>query len=66
MFSNIKAVENLYFAKRAKRTLQAALEEAKMENPFKTLKDIEIDTETVIDNSVMGIETLLDIMTITL
>ena len=40
--------------------------EIKAKNPFKTLKDKEIDTGIVIDNSVMGIETLLDIMIITL
>jgi hypothetical protein len=66
MFSNIKAIENLYFTKKAGRTLQATLEEAKIENLFKTPKDKEADTEIVMDDLVMGIETLLDMMTIAL
>ena len=37
-----------------------------MENLFKLLEDIEVETEIVIDDLVMGIETLLDIMFITL
>ena len=36
-----------------------------MKNPFKSLKDIKTETKTVIDNSVMGIKTLLDTMFIT-
>jgi len=44
--------------------LQVALEEIK--NPFKTLKDKKINTEIVINSLVMGIEILLDIMTIVL
>ncbi len=35
-----------------------------MENLFKLLEDIEAETETVMDDLVMGIETLLDIMSI--
>ena len=66
MFSNTKAVKNLYFAKKAKRTLQAALEKVKIGNLFKTPKDIKANTKIIIDNSVAGIETLLDIITITL
>jgi hypothetical protein len=46
--------------------LQAALEEAKIENPFKTPKDKEADTKIVTNDLVMGIETPLNIMTITL
>ena len=65
-FSNMKAVENLYFTKKAKRTLQVALEEAKIKNLFKTLKDIKANTEIVIDNLIAGIETLLNTMTIIL
>ena len=37
-----------------------------MENLFKSLKDIKAETKTVIDDLVMGIETLLDMMFITL
>ena len=37
-----------------------------MENLFETLKDKNINTETVIDDLVIGIEILLDTMTITL
>ena len=55
-----------YFAERAKRTLQAALKETKIKNLFKTLKDKEADTEKVINNSVAGVETLLDMITIAL
>ena len=47
-------------------TLQAALKEQEIKNPFKTLKDKEANTETVIDSLIMGIETLLNIMTIAL
>ena len=36
-----------------------------MENLFKTLEDEEADTWIVIDDLMMGIETLLDIITIT-
>jgi len=46
--------------------LQAALEEQEMENLFKTPKDNKVNIWIVIDSSVMGIETLLDIMTIAL
>ena len=63
-YSDTKAVQYIYFAKRAKRTLQAALEKAKIENLFKTLQNKEVNTKTVIDNLVTGIETLLDTMTI--
>ena len=35
-----------------------------MENPFKTLEDKEADTQIVIDGSVMGIKTLLNIIII--
>ena len=66
MFSDMKAAKNLYFAEKVKRTLQAALEEAKIKNPFKTPEDIKANIKIIIDNSVVGIETLLDIMTITL
>ena len=48
----------------ARTAMQATLD--KMENLFKSLEDIEVETETVIDNSVMGIETPLDMMSITL
>ena len=37
-----------------------------MEELFKLLKDIEIETKIVIDNLVTGIKTLLDTMSITL
>ena len=37
-----------------------------MENLFKLLEDIEAETEIVIDNSVMGIETPLNMMSIAL
>ena len=37
-----------------------------MENLFKTLEDKEVDIWIVIDGLVMGIKTLLDIITITL
>jgi hypothetical protein len=56
----------MYFAKRVERTLQAALEEVKIKNLFKTLEDIKADIEIVINDLVVGIETLLDIMTIIL
>ena len=36
-----------------------------MENLFKTLEDKKADTWIVIDSSMMGIKTLLDIITIT-
>ena len=44
--------------------MQAILDE--MEKLLKSSKDIEVETEIVIDNSVMGIETLLNIMSIAL
>ena len=47
-------------------TLQAALKEQEIKNLFKTLEDKEVDTQTVIDGSVMGIKTLLDTITIAL
>ena len=47
-------------------TLQAALEEQEIKNLFKTLEDKKANTQTVIDGSVTGIETLLNIITITL
>ena len=37
-----------------------------MENLFKLLEETKAETETVIDDLVMGIKTLLDIMIITL
>ena len=37
-----------------------------MEESLKSLEDTEVETETVTDDSVTGIETLLDIMSITL
>ncbi len=40
--------------------MQATLD--KIENLFKSLEDTEAKTKTVIDNSVAGIETLLNIM----
>ena len=43
--------------------MQATLDE--IENLFKSLEDIEAETETVIDNLVTGIKTLLDMMSIT-
>ncbi len=36
-----------------------------MKNPFKTPKGKKANTETVINESIMGIKTLLDIITIT-
>ena len=65
-YSDIEAVQYMYFAERVGKILQATLEEVEIENLFKTLKDIEADTKTVMDDLVAGIETLLDIMTITL
>ena len=47
-------------------TLQVTLKEQEMENPFKTPEDKEVDTQIVIDGSMMGIETPLDIITIAL
>jgi len=44
--------------------VQATLD--KMENPFKLPEDTEVKTETVTDDLVMGIKTLLDTMSITL
>ena len=44
--------------------IQATLDE--IEELLKLLEDIEAETETVIDDSVTGIKTLLDIMFITL
>src|SRR6266702_1518116 len=43
--------------------VKATLDE--MEELFKSLEDIEVKTKTVINNSVTGIETLLDMMSIT-
>ena len=37
-----------------------------MKNLFKLLKNIKVNTKTVIDELVIGIKTLLDIITITL
>jgi len=37
-----------------------------MEKPLKLLKNTKAETETVIDDSVTGVKTLLDIMSITL
>ena len=48
----------------ARTVMQATLDE--MEKPLKSLEDTKAETEIVIDNSVMGIETLLDIISITL
>ena len=48
----------------AKTVVQATLD--KMEKLLKLLEDIEAETETVIDDLVMGIKTLLDIMSIAL
>ncbi len=56
----------MYFAIKAKETLQAALEKTKIKNLFETLKDKEANIETVINSSVTRIETLLDIIIITL
>ena len=42
--------------------MQATLD--KMEKLLELLKDTKVETETVIDDSVIGIETLLDIMSI--
>ena len=44
--------------------MQVTLDE--IENPFKSLEDIEAETEIIIDDLVTGIETLLDIMSIAL
>ena len=46
--------------------MQAALEKAEMENPFKTPEDEKVNTETIINKSVTGIETPLDTITIAL
>ena len=48
----------------ARIAMQATLD--KMEKLFKSLEDTEAETKTVIDDSVTGIETPLDIMSITL
>ena len=37
-----------------------------MEEPLESLEDTKAETETVMDDLVVGIETLLDIMSITL
>ena len=37
-----------------------------MENPFESLEDTKAETKIVIDGSVTGIETLLDMMSIAL
>ena len=47
----------------AKTAMQVTLDE--MENLFELPKNTKAETETVIDNSVTGIKTLLDTMTIT-
>ena len=65
MFSDIRTVKNIYFAVKAKRILQVTLKEQEIKNPFKTLKDKKANTEIVINKSMTGIETLLDMMTIT-
>ncbi len=38
----------------------------KMENPFKSLKDIKAETKIIIDDLVMGIKTLLGTISIAL
>ena len=48
----------------AKTVVQITLDEIK--NPFKSLEDIKVEIEIVIDNLVMGIETPLDMMSIAL
>ncbi len=48
----------------ARTAVQATLDE--IENLFKSLEDIKAETKTVIDDSVTGIETLLNIMSIVL
>ena len=48
----------------ARTAMQATLDE--IEKSLKLLKDIEAETETVIDDLVMGIETPLDTMSIAL
>ena len=41
------------------------MEEIKIKNLFKTLEDKEVNTKIVIDDLVIGIKTLLNIITIT-
>ena len=48
----------------ARTAVQATLD--KIKNLFKSLEDTKAETEIVIDNLVIGIETLLDIMSIAL
>src|SRR5271170_4516345 len=60
--SNREITRHRYYAAMARTVVQATLEE--IESPFKTLEDTEVDTETVIDDSVTGIETPLDTITI--
>jgi len=48
----------------ARTVVQAILDE--MEKSLKSLEDIKAETEIVIDDSVMGIETPLDMMSIAL
>ena len=48
----------------ARTAVQVTLDE--MEELFELLKDTEAETKTVINDLVMGIETLLDMMFITL
>ncbi len=45
-------------------TLQAALKEQEIKNPFKTPKDNKVNIQTIINGLVTGIETLLNIITI--
>ena len=56
----------MYFAIKARKTLQAVLEEVKIKNLFETPEDKEANTWTVIDGSVTGIKTLLNTITIVL
>ncbi len=48
----------------ARTAVQVTLD--KMENPLELPEDTKAETETVIDGLVTGVETLLDIMSITL
>ena len=51
-----------YYAAMARTAVQATLD--KMEKPLKSPKDTKAETKIVIDDSVTGIETLLDMISI--
>ena len=62
--SSTKAARHRHYATTARTAIQATLDE--IGNLFKSLEDIEAETDIVINSSVVGIETPLGMMFIAL